>query len=109
MYNFGLTKGENVIEIFDDIWICQGKNEKNTTVAVTNKRILFMDYDKYDPNEVFRVGRGVDYVRYKEVYYQINLDEIISIESGDYYNVFLSNGVNFGFDDEKLYELINKK
>lgn len=73
MYNFGLIDGEKIIEVFDDVWICQGSNEKNTTIALTNKRLLFMDYDKYDSKEVLRIAQGLDYMRFKEVYYKIDL------------------------------------
>lgn len=48
MYNFDFLKNEELIEIFEDVWIVQGNNEKCTTIALTNQRLLFLDYDKYD-------------------------------------------------------------
>ena len=73
MYNFDFLKNEELIEIFEDVWIVQGKNEKCTTIALTNQRLLFLDYDKFDSRENLRVGRGVEYARFKEVYYSIDL------------------------------------
>lgn len=106
MYNFNLINGEEVIQVFEKEYVRQGKKEKNTTIAITNKRILFLDYVKEDPDEVLRVARGVDYVRYKEVYYKINLNDIESIELDDGYNVKLMDGTEFGFDNEEIFNLI---
>lgn len=103
MYNFDFAPDEELIEIFENTWVTQNDKEKNTTIALTNKRILFMDYDKFDPNETLRVGRGMDYVRYKEVYYQIDLNDIESIENNEYYIINLKNKTSIGFDEEKLY------
>lgn len=108
MYNFNLMKGEELLEVFDNAWVTQNNQEKNTTIALTNKRILFMDYDKTDPQEVMRIGRGVDYVRYKEVYYHIDLKSIKSLEENDYYIIKFEN-TSIGFDNEKLYELLQNE
>ena len=37
MYNINLLKDKQVIAVFDDIFIKQGKNQKLTTVAITNQ------------------------------------------------------------------------
>ena len=71
-----------------------------------HKRILFLDYVKDDPNEVLRIARGVDYVRYQEVYYKVNLSDIDSIDFDDGYNVRLIDGTEFAFDNEELFNLI---
>lgn len=107
MYNLNLENNEELIEVFENEYVKQGNNEKNTTIAITNKRLLFMDYMKDDPDEVLRIARGVDYVRYKEVYYQIRLSEIDEIVKKDLYSVLLKNGNEFEFDNEKLFNLIN--
>lgn len=108
MYNFDLLDGEKVIEIFDDIWISQGNKEKNTTIALTNKRLLFMDYDKYDFRETLRIGRGIDYMRTKEVYYKINIADINSLIKEDTYIIHLNDKTSFEFDDDKLYKLLQE-
>ena len=76
MYNLDFLKNEELIEIFDDVWIAQGKNEKCTTIALTNQRLLFLDYDKFDSRENLRVGRGVEYARFKEVYVFVLSDTV---------------------------------
>lgn len=107
MYNFELTNNEEVIKIFDEIFIKQGENEKNTTIVLTNKRLLFLDY--ITPNEgleVLRIARGADYIKYKDVYYQIHLNDIESIIKDKYYQVVLKNKIIFEFEDEELYNLL---
>lgn len=108
MYNFDLLKGEEVVEIFENIWIKRGKNEKNTTIALTNKRILFLEYDNNDPNEVLRISRGLSYQRYKEVYYQVELSNIKKIFEKENYCVVINNDILFEFSDESLFSLLKK-
>lgn len=107
MYNLNLENSEKLIEIFENEYVKQGDNEKNTTIAVTDKRLLFLDYMKDDPDEVLRIARGVDYIRYKEIYYQIRLSEIEKILKKDLYSVLLKNGNEFEIEDDKLFNLIN--
>lgn len=107
MYNFELTNNEEVIKIFDETFVKQGENEKNTTIVLTNKRLLFLDY--ITPNEgleVLRIARGADYIKYKEIYYQIDLNDIENVTKKEYYEVVLKNKTTFEFDDEELYKLL---
>ena len=108
MYNFELMDEEEIVEIFEDIFVKQDDNEKETTIVLTNKRMLFLDYDKNDPNEIMRIGRGVEYLRYKEIYYTINLCDIEEIILDKFYKLILKNGIYFEFEDETLYKLLNK-
>ncbi len=109
MYNFDFLKGEELIEVFENAWVGQGNNEKNTTIALTNKRLLFLDYDKSDPRENLRVGRGVEYIRFKEVYYYIYLKDIKKVEiKDDVYNIIIQNNI-IEIDDEGLYKLLIKE
>lgn len=108
MFNFDFIKSEELIEVFENIWISQGKNEKNTTIALTNKRLLFMDYDKFDPKETLRLSQVTDYDRYKQVYYQVDLDNLESLTTNDCYLANFKNDFSFKFDDIKLYELLSK-
>lgn len=80
--------------------------KKKTTVALTNKRLLFLDYNQHDFREVLRIARSIEYIRYKEVYYQIHLEEIVSIEEKENYIVHLSNNINFEFDNDNLFKLL---
>lgn len=110
MYNFDFLKNEELINVFDDVWISQGKNEKCTTIALTNQRLLFLDYDKLDPRENLRIGRGADYIRYKEVYYTINLDNIknISYKNNILKISFKDNITPIEIDNEELYKLLKE-
>ena len=108
MYNFELLKDEETIEIFDDIYVRQGNNEKNTTIILTSQRLLFLDYLADDPNEILRIGRGVQYLRAKEVYYQAQLSDIEKIILDKLYKVTFNNGVSFDFENENLYNLLIK-
>ena len=101
MYNFDFLKNEELINVFDDVWISQGKNEKCTTIALTNQRLLFLDYDKLDPREN---------LRYKEVYYTINLDNIknISYKNNILKISFKDNITPIEIDNEELYKLLKE-
>ena len=73
MYDFELLKNEEVVEIFDNFFIKLNENEKYTTLILTNKRLLFLDYIMPDEcREVLRIARCAYYIRNKEVYYQID-------------------------------------
>ena len=107
MYNFELMDDEKVIRIFDEVFIKQGENEKNTAIILTNKRLLFLDYINVNEGlEVLRIARGADYIKYKETYYQIDLNDIVDIIKNQYYQVILKNDITFEFDNEELYSLL---
>lgn len=107
MYNFEFMNNEEIIKIFDEIFIKQGENEKNTSIILTNKRLLFLDYlTENEGAEILRITKGVNYIKHKEVYYQINLNEIENITNGKYYQVVLKNDMSFEFDDDELYNLL---
>lgn len=107
MYNFELMDDEKVIRIFDEVFIKQGENEKNTAIILTNKRLLFLDYINVNEGlEVLRIARGADYIKYKETYYQIDLNDIVDIIKNQYYQVILKNNITFEFDNEELYSLL---
>ena len=64
MYNFDLKKNEEIIKVFEDVLIRQEENEKITTIALTNKRLLFLDYlIENEGIEVLRRARAMDYIR----------------------------------------------
>lgn len=110
MYNFDFVNDEYLIELFEEILVRQDNNEKITTIALTNKRLLFMDYIAVDNFEVLRITKGINFPKYKDVYYTINLDEIKIIESDKYYKVILFDDTLFEFKNKKLYEtLLNTK
>lgn len=109
MYNFNLNKDKEIIKVFDDVLIRQEGNEKVTTIALTNKRVPFLDYlIENEGLEVLRIARGMNYIKYKEVYYQINLNDIERIIKDKFYKVILKNKNSFEFDKGELYSLLEQ-
>lgn len=109
MYKYTLNENEDVIKIFDNLYIKQGSNEKTTSAILTNQRLLFLDYIVQNEGlEVLRIARGSQALQYKEVYYQINLNNIKSLNKKELYEIVLSNNSIIEFNDKKLYDLILK-
>lgn len=109
MYNLNFIENEDLRELFDEVYIRQNNNEKITTIALTNKRLLFLDYIINDGLEALRITNKMNLVRNKEIYYQINLEDIKSLSKTEYYNVVLKDGIEFEFNNQKLYELLGGK
>jgi hypothetical protein len=106
MYDFDFLDDEKLIEVFDDIFIKNGNDEKITTVALTSKRILFLDYVRNDGLNDLRIMNKFNMMSFKKVYYVINLDEISSICKDDYYRVLLKDGMFFEFNNDVLFQLL---
>ena len=107
MYNFNLLPDEELIKVFDDVFIKQEENKKTTTIALTNKRLLFLDYlTSTNSAEVLRIAKGIDYLKYKEVYYEINLNELKNIKKEENYLLFYNENKLFEFDNKELYLLL---
>ena len=109
MYNFNFIENEELREVFDEVYIRQNDNEKITTIALTNKRLLFLDYITNDGLEALRITNKMNLVRSKEVYCQINLEDIKSLSETEYYNVVLKDDTEFEFNNEELYKLLGGK
>lgn len=105
MYNFNFIENEELIQIFDEILVKQNENEKITTIALTNKRLLFLDYIINDGLEVLRIAKGINFTRYKEVYYEIDLNNIKLITEEEYYKIILKDNTSIQFNNKELYEL----
>ena len=109
MYNFNLLKDEKLIEIFENVLISQKQNEKTTTIALTNQRILFLDYITNDGHEALRITGRLNLVRTKEVYYEINLKNILSIQKiKNKYIVTTKDNESIIFDNAKLFKLLSE-
>ena len=110
MYNINLLKNEQVIAVFDDTFIKQSKNQKLTTIAITNQRLLFLDYfNETSIEETLRIAKGIDYLRQKEIYYKIELKDITEVLEDDYYYIKLKDNTIIEFDKEELYNLIKEQ
>lgn len=106
MYNFNFQEDENLIKVFDPIYIKQGDIEKNIALAVTTNRILFMAFLKDDPFEDMKAGSVIGKIKFKQVFFEIPLVNLQKIENGEIYRVTLFNGTNFEFENEDLYNLL---
>lgn len=109
MYDFNFIDNEELIDIFDNVLVIQDDIEKVTTIALTNKRLLFLDYlDINDGMEALRISRGVYTVRSKSVYYYINLYDIECVSKDNYYKIMLKNNECINFDNDILFKLLLK-
>lgn len=106
MYNFNFMNGEKLIDIFDEVLVIQNDKEKVTTIVLTDKRMLFLDYITNDGLEVLRITKGINFTRYKEVYYEIDLNDVRGLDHDEYYRVILNDGTLFEFNNQKLYKLL---
>lgn len=109
MYNFNFMEDEKLVCVFEDCFIKQNDLEKLTTVALTDKRLLFLDYITNDGLEALRISKGVNFSMIKEVYYEINLSDIEVLKEDEYYMVKLKNGLVFEFNNQELYKLLGSK
>lgn len=109
MYKYTLNDNEDIIKIFDNLYIKQRSNEKTTSAILTNQRLLFLDYIVQNEGlEVLRIARGSQAIQYKEVYYQIILNDIKMINKKELYEIVLNNNSIIEFNNKKLYDLILK-
>lgn len=107
MYNFNFMEDEKLIEVFDEILIKKDKKEKITTIALTDQRLLFLDYITNDGYEALKITRRINFMKYKDIYYQINLSDIELIKNTDeYYLITLKDKTSFEFNNIILYELL---
>lgn len=109
MYNFNFVENEELIEVFDEVYIRQNNNEKITTIALTNKRLLFLDYITNDGLETLRITNKMNLVRSKEVYYSIDLNELEKVYEDEYFIIKLKDNKLIEFNELKLYELLGGK
>lgn len=109
MYNFNFLEDEILIEVFDKVLIRQNNNEKITTIALTNKRLLFLDYITNDGLDTLRIINKLNLVRTKEVYYSIALDEIDKVYNDEYFIIKLKDNTKVEFNELKLFKLLGGK
>jgi hypothetical protein len=109
MYNFNFIENEELKEIFNEVLIRQNNQEKITTIALTNKRLLFLDYITNDGLESLRITNKINLVRTKDVYYQLNLENIKLLNKKEFYHIILKDNKEIEFNNEKLYKLLGGK
>ena len=104
MYNFNLKKNEELVYLLDAVLVDLNNEEFITTVALTTKRILFLDY--YNIDEELRITKYRNTVRFKEVFYEVDLKEL---EKVDKFTIYLKNSVSFKIFDKTIINLIKEK
>ena len=110
MYNLNLSKNEKLIQIFDNILITNDIEEKTTTIAITNKRLLFLDYlNTNDALDALRITNKLNTIRYKDIYYELNLSDIKLTKQSNYYTIFKNNEPIFNFYNKEIYNLLNQE
>lgn len=97
MYNIKLKNNEKIKLISDNTIVYH--NEKETTICtsiITNYRYLILDYksDKFNFQEELRILGRINYPKQKEIIFETELENIISIKKKkDYYQINLSNNL----------------
>jgi hypothetical protein len=109
MYNFNLEKNEEVVSIFDEVLIKHDDNQRIVSVAITNKRILILDYQSIEPLETLKGAHASSYIKMKEVIFSKYLKEIKSIKGKDLYEIMFKDNYIIEFDNDDLYSLLSKK
>ena len=110
MYNLNLSKNEKLIQIFDNILITNNNEEKTTTIAITNKRLLFLDYlNTNDVLDALRITNKLNTIRYKDIYYELNLSDIKLTKQSNYYTISKNNEPIFNFYNKEIYNLLNQE
>ena len=107
MYNFNLEKNEVVDSIFDDVLIKQGDNQKMISVAITNKRILFLDYQDNMLLDTLKGAHASSYIKCKEVIFYKKLSSIKSITSGSLYKLEFDDNMVVEFDNQEVFKALN--
>lgn len=110
MYNLNLSKNEKLIQIFDNILITNNNQEKTTTIAITNKRLLFLDYlNTNDALDALRITNKLNTIKYKDIYYELNLSDIKLTKLSNYYTISKNNELIFNFYNQEIYNLLKQE
>ena len=108
MYNFNLEKGESLYSVFDEVLVKQGNNQKVVSVALTDKRILFLDFVSREPYETLKGAQASNYIKIKEVFYYRNLNEIKEVKSSTFYEIKFNDSSFVEFDNEELFKALKE-
>lgn len=109
IYNFNFKKYEKILEIFDKVSVSTQNEDKITSIALTNKRLLFLDYLNINSGlETLRITNKFNYIKSKDIYYQINNKDINLTKDNKYYIVTVNNKTIFKFTNKKLYNLLKE-
>lgn len=104
MYKYKKLRGEKIKYISDDALVKMGKEFKQVTIILTDKRLLFLDYPSAVNNfeEALRTGRNVNYLKQKEPILIIDLKDLDHIETEEIDKYVLKNGKFFSIQEDEL-------
>ncbi len=109
MNNYNFLDGEELYLDIDNILVKNNNVSRLVTVVLTNKRIMLMDYiNLVDGMEVLRIAKGMDYLRTRDVIYEIGINNISLEEREDSYYLLKDKRVEFSFYNQELYDNIRK-
>ena len=112
MYNITLQKNEEIKLISDNTIVYNKDKELLCSSIITNKRYIILDYpgNINNPREDLRILQKMNYIKQKEVIFEIQLDKIYSIEkyNDSYKIIFLDNNYII-VEDKEIIDYLNKK
>ena len=94
MYNINLEDNEQIKLISDNTIVYNNHESHICTSIITNIRYLILDYpnDVYNSKEELRILKRLNYIKQKEVVFETELKNIISIDKeNNYYRINLLN------------------
>lgn len=109
MYDFKLSKEEEIKLISDNTIVYTANEEKNTTCIITNKRLLILDYSSgvHNSAEDLRISGRMNYIKKKEVIGEINLEDIENIiKESYYYKIELNNKEYINLADDEVIKYL---
>lgn len=87
MFDFKLNIGEEIEIISNDSILKHSDEGICVTVVITNQRLLILDFPK--DLESFRVGRDIIKPSFKEVLFEVSLEDIVDIEPGEEFDKYM--------------------
>ena len=111
MYDFKLNREEKIKLISDNTIVYTGKEEKNVTCIITNKRLLILDYPSgvHNSAEDLRISGRMTYIRKKEVISEIYLNDMVSLENEkQFYKIILKNGKYLNINDDEIINYLKR-
>lgn len=103
MYDYELSKDEEVAIISDDALLKKGDNFFKVTVIVTNQRFLILELPT--DLEEFRFGKVINYPIKKEIIFEVPIENIVEVlKEGKNTKYVLDDTNYFYLNDDKIYD-----
>lgn len=103
MYDYELSKDEEVAIISDDALLKKGYNFFKVTVIVTNQRFLILELPT--DLEGFRFGKVINYPIKKEIIFEVPIENVVEVlKEGKNTKYVLDDTNYFYLNDDKIYE-----